>query len=112
VANTRNYATPLIVGDRLVVYYENGSLDVLEAGTGERRSRTRVAKLGETGTPSPLLAADKLILGSEEGVLRAYTFADDPQLLGELRLEPHLATPLLVGERVFVRGLDHLFCIE
>ncbi len=112
VADTRTYATPLIVGDRLLAYYDDGVLDVLDAHTGKRRSRTRVASFGETGTPSPLLASERLILGSEDGVLRAYSLSDSPEFLGEMSLEPHLATPLLVGDRIFVRGFDNLYCIE
>ncbi len=106
------WATPLLAGDRLIVQYVSGELDVLSAVTGEGLARIDTGISAFNGSPSPTAGGGTVIVGYERGELRAYSLADKPRQLGELKLEPHFATPLLLGDRIYVRGLEHLYCVE
>ncbi len=108
----RSYATPLVSGDRIWLIYVDGALDVLDATSGEQLSRIGTPMRAFTGSPSATMGSGRVILGSESGTVSAFEHADEPGLLGLMELEPHLSTPLLDGERIYVRGLDHLYCIE
>lgn len=112
LSGERSYTTPLVVDGRIWVVYTDGQLDVLSASTGEQLSRTATGLHTWSGSPSPTLGDDRVILGSEIGSLQAFTHAAEPEQLGELRLEAQLATPLLDGGRIYVRTQDHLLCIE
>ncbi len=106
------WATPLAFDERVLVLYVSGELDVLHASTGQQLSRTDTTESASNGSPSPILGNDVVIIGYESGNLQAYSWAEEPRLLGEQRLEPHFATPLLEGDRIYVRGLEHLHCID
>jgi outer membrane protein assembly factor BamB len=112
LSDERIYATPLVSSDRIWILTTDGELQVLDTRSGERLGRAQTSLEAVTGAPSPTLGGQILILGSERGPVQAWTRDDDPDKIGEASLEPQLSTPLLVGERIFVRGLDHLWCLE
>ena len=61
---------------------------------------------------SPILAADMLYLTDRRGVIRIVEAGREYVLLASPELgEPVVATPAFAGNRIFIRGDRHLFCI-
>jgi outer membrane protein assembly factor BamB len=67
----------------------------------------------ETGfSSSPIIVGDKVFLADLSGKLQIFKLATNFELLGVGNLgEPVYATPGFVGDRIYVRSLNHLFCI-
>jgi outer membrane protein assembly factor BamB len=68
----------------------------------------------DTGfSSSPVVVGDKVFLADLAGKLHVFKLASDFEALGECNLgEPIYATPGFISGRVFVRGLNHLFCCQ
>jgi outer membrane protein assembly factor BamB len=61
---------------------------------------------------SPVAAGDRVYFTSREGVTTVVQHADEYQELASNRLgEPVDASPAISGDRLFMRGAEHLFCI-
>jgi outer membrane protein assembly factor BamB len=62
---------------------------------------------------SPILVNDRVYLIDVAGRMQIFRMDDEFKLLGVADLgEPVYATPAFVDDRVYVRSLTHLFCIE
>ena len=110
LSKDRLYATPLIAEGRIFLQYQSGRLQVLDATNGRVLSHLDTGISAANGSPSPVLGAGRVVLGSEAGSVMTFSFDNNPELLGQMHLEGHLSTPLLDGEQIFVRGFQHLFC--
>ncbi|WP_231615771.1 PQQ-like beta-propeller repeat protein [Novipirellula artificiosorum] len=61
---------------------------------------------------SPVLVSDRVYMIDLAGNAYVFKLGEEFELLGESKLgEPVYATPAFVGNRIFLRGLYHLFCI-
>ncbi len=112
LSSERTYTTPLLAAGRLWVVFTDGVLEVLNTDTGEQLAQLSTRLEAWSGSPSPTLGGDRVVVGSEDGVILTFSHEDQPRPVGRMELEPHLATPLLDGERIYVRAEDHLYCIE
>jgi outer membrane protein assembly factor BamB len=112
LSKERTYATPLVTDERIYLIFWGGELQVLSAANGDLLSRMDTSQSAKNGSPSPTLGGNRFVVGSEHGFVITYSDEDTPKVLGEQFLEPHRATPLLDGGRIYIRGFDHLYCIE
>ena len=101
--------SPLVVKDQLFLVTDNGIADCLEAATGKRIGRCR---LGGNFSSSPVLAAGRIYVASEDG--RTFVLSADQKLeilatndIGE----PVFATPVISNQRLFLRSAENLYCI-
>jgi len=108
----RVYATPLISDGRLYVLYLPGRMDVLSTESGATLSTLDSLPRSSNGSPSPTLGGDRMVIGFEKGVLLMFRDGDTPQQIGQAFLENHRATPLLDGQRIYIRGFQYLYCID
>jgi outer membrane protein assembly factor BamB len=70
-------------------------------------------EFGQGFSSSPILVNDRVYIIDVSGGVQIFKMDDKFQLLGTAHLEePVYATPAFVDDRIFVRGLDHLFCIQ
>jgi hypothetical protein len=61
---------------------------------------------------SPIAVDDRVYLIDRSGVMQVLALADEFELLGVSQIgEGAYATPAFVGDRIYIRGLTHLFCI-
>jgi hypothetical protein len=61
---------------------------------------------------SPVGAAGRIYLPTEEGDVLVIRRGLDPELLAVNRLgEPFIASPAIAGDELYLRGMRHLFCI-
>ena len=112
LSKERTYASPAVSDKRIYVLYKNGDVEVLSPHTGEQISVMEGLPTARHGSPSIAMGGGKLLMTFEVGLFRTYTDADQPKPLGRALIEPHRATALLDGSRIYIRGFDHLYCIE
>jgi len=112
LSKDRVYATPLVSNGRLYIIYLPGRLDVLNTDSGDALSTLNELPSSSNGSPSPTLGGDRLLISFEKGTILMFEDGDRPERIGMAFLENHRATPLLDGKRVYIRGFQHLYCIE
>ncbi|MBM4092218.1 MAG: hypothetical protein FJ276_22740, partial [Planctomycetes bacterium] len=61
---------------------------------------------------SPILVGDRVYIADRSGAVQIFRMSDTFELLAVSEMEEDVyATPAFVGERIYVRGVTHLFCI-
>ncbi|MDA0204162.1 MAG: PQQ-binding-like beta-propeller repeat protein [Acidobacteria bacterium] len=103
--------TPVTDGKRIFVVNDRGIVVALDAQTGHISwDRQRI----EAGTysSSPLLADGKIYAVNEEGSTTVLSAGDDFEVLAVNRLDSRtLASPVAVGNQLFIRTADALYCL-
>lgn len=105
--------TPIIVDDLLYVLADNGVLSAYAVETGELVYQQRVAESAGSFSASPVAAAGRLYLASEEGTVHIVRAGREfASLASNDMREALMATPAIAGPMLIVRGADHLFALE
>ena len=103
--------TPTSDGERLYIIDDRGiSLNLRVSDGSTIWDRTRI----EPGTysASPLLADGKIYAISEEGTTTVLKAGDEFEILAVNRLDDYtLASPAAVGNQIFIRTAEYLYCI-
>jgi outer membrane protein assembly factor BamB len=104
--------TPTTDGKYIYVLKDNGSLNCLEAATGKPIYESQRIELG-TYSSSPLLADGKIYCINEEGTTTVVKAGPAFEILGVSKLDSStLASPVAVGNQLFIRTAEHLYCIQ
>jgi outer membrane protein assembly factor BamB len=107
-------ASPLLYkGQVYILEQRGGMLSAYDAKTGkEVYSKERIA--GARGfTASPLASDDKIFCTDDSGTTFVIQAGGTYKLLGKNSLnEVFWSTPSASGGDLFLRGVDHLFCIK
>lgn len=99
----------LVHAGRLYALGDNGVLRCLDAATGEEKWSKR---LGGDFSSSPILAGDAIYATNETGKTYVFRPGDKYEPLAENDLgEPCFATPVPVGERLFLRTGAAVYCL-
>lgn len=103
--------TPLIHDDLLILLTDKGKVAGLNKMTGEQLWEFSLPRARAKYYASPILAGDLLYCAREDGAVMVVRLqADGPELLAENSLgEGILATPILLRDRLLIRGTRHLF---
>ncbi len=103
--------TPTSDGERLYIVDDKGialSLKVSDGSTVWDRSRMEPG----TYSASPLLADGKIYATSEDGTTTVLKAGDTFEILAVNRLDDYtLASPAAVGNQLFIRTAEYLYCI-
>lgn len=99
-----------------ILYFNKGNdpiLAALDAETGEPVFKpTRISELG-TLYASPVAAAGKVYYTDRDGKTLVLKHGPDMEKLAVNELgEPVDASPAIVGDQIFIRGAEHLYCIK
>jgi hypothetical protein len=108
----RIYASPIVTDDRIYLLYTPGIVEVVNPHTGAQISTFGDLPTARNGSPSMVLGGGRVLMSFEVGVFQTYSDGDHPKPLGRAILESHRSTALLDRSRIYVRGLQHLYCIE
>lgn len=101
--------SPVMADGRVFVLADAGVLTCLQTLGGEVKWSH---EFDGTFASSPIIAAGRLYLTDRDGKTFVVKAADAYEELGAGTLgEGCYATPAIVGNRVFFRGVDHLFCV-
>jgi outer membrane protein assembly factor BamB len=105
--------TPNIVDDLLYVVADNGVLSTYDVATGALVYQERVAESAGGFSASPVAAAGRLYLASEEGTVHVVAAGRQFASLASNDMgEALMATPAIAGAMLIVRGAEHLFALE
>jgi outer membrane protein assembly factor BamB len=107
----RYYATPLFIDGLLYAIHRSGTLTVIDATSGDA-VYTRKLPLGGTVYPSPFLAGGNIYVSSDTGKTIVIKPGRTYEELASNSLEGFRSTPIADAGRVYVRGLEHLYCIK
>ncbi|MBX3413870.1 MAG: PQQ-like beta-propeller repeat protein [Pirellulales bacterium] len=111
--DTPDVPTPAVADGLFYMLRENGVLSVLDAATGEQCYSERVASRAGAFSPSPVVADGKVYLASEGGILAVVAAGRTFDKLAENDLgEMMMATPAIVGDRIYVRTEKALYCFQ
>jgi len=104
--------TPIIRGDTAYLLTDRGGLHAIDLQSGKDRWTHQLPKARHNFYASPVLAGDLLFAAREDGtVFVGRVGSEGFELLSEQNLgETVLATPVVVDNRVYIRGAKHLFC--
>jgi outer membrane protein assembly factor BamB len=102
--------TPILYGDHLYLWGDSGVVSCVVAKTGQNVWTQRVQ--GKY-SGSPICVDGKLYCTTQEGEVVVIAASPNFQLLGRNRLgEASHGTPAVSNGRMFLRGFEHLFCLE
>jgi outer membrane protein assembly factor BamB len=102
--------TPIIYGEHLYLWGDSGVVSCLNARTGKEIWSERVR--GEF-SGSPVCVDGKLYCVTQNGEVVVIAASPEFGVLGRTPLgEGSHATPAISNGRMFIRGFEHLFCLE
>lgn len=102
--------SPVYYQGRLYLVSDTGVVMCLEAASGDIVWQER---LKGRFSMSPIVAGDKLILINEEGLAYILQAGDTLSILAQNDLgEETLATPAVLGGRIYIRTASNLYCIS
>jgi len=105
--------TPLVYQGVLYVMVDNGVLSAYDARTGRRFYQQRLARDAGGFSASPVAAAGRVYLPSEDGVMFVVRAGRTYQLLARNDMNAMmLATPAIAGDTLFVRTRSHLVALS
>lgn len=105
--------TPVVHQGRVIVVGDQGEVECLQPETGKTLWKAALPKHRAKFYASPLIAGDKLYAVREDGVVFVASIAGDQfQLLAENDMgESIIGSPIPAGNRLLIRGEQHLFCL-
>lgn len=106
--------SPVLTGGQLWFTQANlGMLTVLDARTGKAvMDRVRLPGVNSLYA-SPAAARDRIYLSSRDGTTLVLKRGDKLEVLATNRMSEGIdASPAIIGKQLFLRGEQHLFCIE
>ena len=106
--------SPLLYGDYLYVLFDFGFLSCHDARTGRPvYDKQRVRTDPTSFTASPWAANGKIFALSEDGDTFVFASGPDFKVLHKNSLdEMCMATPAMVGDRLLIRTLTKLYCLQ
>ncbi|MDF1845188.1 MAG: PQQ-binding-like beta-propeller repeat protein [Rubripirellula sp.] len=109
--NVRCYVpSPVLVGNHLLVADDRGTANCFDTKTGTRLWQTR---LGRHYSASLTAAAGLVYFIDDDGVTKVLRPGREPEVIAENRLgEKVSASPAFGDGQLFLRGRNHLFCIQ
>ncbi len=116
-SHTRGLAyttSPVLHENKLYVVTDNGMISAFNATTGEPHyAQVRLPKAANLKA-SPVGANGKLYLATEDGDVIVLKMGEKFEVIGTNTLEDQvfIATPVIAGDELFLRGQNHLFCIS
>jgi outer membrane protein assembly factor BamB len=104
--------TPTTDGKYIYVLVDNGVMNCLEADTGKVVYEGKRLELG-TYSASPLLADGRIYATNEDGTTTVVKAGPNFEILAVNKLDNHtLASPAAVGNQIFLRTDDFLYCFQ
>jgi outer membrane protein assembly factor BamB len=111
--NTPYVPSPLATDGTLYFYKSNsGILSALDMETGETRYGPERLETVQNVYASPVAAAGRIYLLDREGTAEVLASGPELKVLARNRLDDHFdASPALVGDELYLRGKQHLYCL-
>jgi outer membrane protein assembly factor BamB len=106
------FGSPLVEGGFLYALSQGGSLSVLNAATGAQVYQQVLGTAHAIAYPSLSTAGGYLFASTDDGTTRVLRLGSTFEVVAENKLEPFRSSLFFAGRRLYVRGLENLYCIE
>ncbi len=104
--------SPIVVDDKLYIINENGVAETFDLATGEPTGASTSRVCSQTWS-SPIVAGGNLLITSLRGELNIVRADPSLEIVARHRLNERVASsPAVSGSEIFVRGYEHLYCIN
>ncbi len=114
IKGSRHYASSVIHDGLIYAVSREGWLSVLKESDGKLVYEKEL-EINQDNTnsvyPSLSLAGGHIYIGFEEGVVLVLKPGETYQEVARNELESFRGTPLFHGDRVYIRGLEHFYCL-
>jgi outer membrane protein assembly factor BamB len=102
-------SSPLATKDFVIMAASYGTVTCFDSKTGER---LWIQEYDDGFYSSPILVGDNVFLMDISGVLYVFKADKDYQLVSRNELgEDAMTIPVFMPGRIYIRGMEHLFCI-
>ncbi|MBI2192513.1 MAG: PQQ-like beta-propeller repeat protein [Planctomycetes bacterium] len=108
----RYYASPLYHDGLIYAITQHNFLSVIDSATGEVLCENRMELGDGTVYPSVTLAGGHLYVSSDNGSTLVLEPGRECKEIARNRLEVFRSTPVFRGKHLFIRGYQHLYCIQ
>ncbi|MCW5967872.1 MAG: PQQ-binding-like beta-propeller repeat protein [Blastocatellales bacterium] len=110
---TAYVASPILYQGYLYLTSDKGILTCFDARTGELKYEGGRVPVPASFTASPVAYEGRILMTSEDGDTFVIKAGPQHEVLGTNSVgEPVFASPAISAGRIFIRGAQHLFCIE
>lgn len=105
--------TAAVQDGKVYLLRDNGEVECIDSTNGKTLWKGEFPKRGSAKYyASPVVADGKMFAPREDGVLLVAAVSDKFEFLSQNDMEERLvASPVPVGNRMLIRGEEHLFCI-
>lgn len=104
--------SPSLMDGKVFIVRDGGDILCADAQTGETQWQDRFPKHRAKFYASPTIAGKRLYVPREDGVVMVADISDGFKLLAENDMgERLIASPVPIGNRLLIRGEEHLYCI-
>ena len=105
--------SPIAYKGSVYLVGDQGRVDCIDPLTGKSRWTDRFPKHRAKFYGSPLIAGGKMYAPREDGMVFVADISDGFKLLAKNHMkESVIASPVPVGNRLFIRSIHTLFCVE
>ena len=106
--------TPVARDGKAYVLSDRGQINCVDAKTGKDIWKGAIPRAGAKYYSSPILAGDLLYCAREDGVVATVRVGDNGmEVLAQNDMgERVAAAPVPINNKLLIRGVEHLFCIE
>lgn len=106
-------ATPVVSNGKVYIVGHNGTIWCIDILKGQELWQSKLLVGNGVFYSSPTLAGDKLYVCSDEGAFFVCEISPTGiQILNQTKFDDNIvATPVLVQERILLRGTKNLYCI-
>jgi hypothetical protein len=104
--------TPVLHRGELILVRDKGEVESVSPETGKTNWKGTFPKSRANFYASPLVAGDKLYAAREDGAVFVARIGNgDFEILSETEMgEPVIGSPIPFGNRILIRGENHLYC--
>ncbi|MBM83112.1 MAG: Pyrrolo-quinoline quinone [Planctomycetaceae bacterium] len=104
--------TPCALGGKVYVLKDKGQVDCIDAASGSTVFSGQFPKHRMKYYASPTIAGGKMFAPREDGVVLVADVTNGFEFLAENDMgEQIVASPVAIGNRLLIRGAEHLYCI-
>jgi outer membrane protein assembly factor BamB len=111
IAEERYYASPATDGKIVYCIIRYGKLTALDAKTGKKLFERKINLGKGQNYPSPTIAGNTLFVSIDNGKTAVLKLDAAGTQIGENSLTEFRSCPIFIGDRMYLRTLDAIYCI-
>lgn len=113
IKGSRHYASSVVHNGLIYAASRAGKFSVLDADDGKLIYQQAMGFGSDINSvyPSVTLAGNYIFIGCTEGITAVIKPGREYNEIARNRLEGYRSSPVFIGKRLYLRGLDNLYCI-